>query len=334
MSLEALTAAWESSAEGPTVRLVLVALACHANDGGQCWPSVGSLAERTHLKRRTVQKALAVLVEGGHLSYADGERSRGGLPGRRSTTVYNVHPQPGHGRTTFTREPRSPLNDEKEVTDRGEPRSPVNHVHPRTTFTREPRSGEGRTTFTRTVIEPKEKEEEVSELDLQDRGEPRSPVNHVHPRTTFTPDRQKRNRSFVPPIPERYGEALKVALQDWINYKTGEKRQRFTEAGWARFLKRVEQHQEAVMVAALTESMDQGWQGVFPERHQHLAASGRPAEGEKKFTGAAVMPSAPEWDWRAVYRDRFDCEPDVPEFGHLHPDMQAELRALAERRAA
>jgi len=51
------------------------------------------------------------------------------------------------------------------------------------------------------------------------------------------------------------------------------------------------------------------------------------------LAGPAAAAEVPDWDWQALYRDRFDCEPDVP-WHQLHPDMRAELLALHERRAA
>jgi hypothetical protein len=98
---------------GPTVRLVLVALACHMdNVTGECFPSVATVAARCALSERAVQKALRLAVESGWLTAR--ERTR-------ETTVY-VLANPPKG------EPRAP----GERGAPGERKAParVNVVHP------------------------------------------------------------------------------------------------------------------------------------------------------------------------------------------------------------
>lgn len=56
MSLLATNAVWERSSARGTHRLVLLALADHADDRGLCWPSMDRLAHRTRLSKRTVQR--------------------------------------------------------------------------------------------------------------------------------------------------------------------------------------------------------------------------------------------------------------------------------------
>jgi hypothetical protein len=52
----------------PTERLVLLAVALHADDAGRnAFPSVDTVADYANVSRRTVQRALARLVELGHL---------------------------------------------------------------------------------------------------------------------------------------------------------------------------------------------------------------------------------------------------------------------------
>jgi DNA-binding transcriptional regulator YhcF (GntR family) len=63
----------------PSPKAVLIALADHASDAGECWPSISTLAERTCLSARSVMRAIqeletyqvirAVRVEGRHSSY-------------------------------------------------------------------------------------------------------------------------------------------------------------------------------------------------------------------------------------------------------------------------
>lgn len=73
MSVRASSWAWESSRSTGASFLVLLALADHAGgDGGDCWPSVGRLARRCRVDERTVQRALASLVELGELGVDPG----------------------------------------------------------------------------------------------------------------------------------------------------------------------------------------------------------------------------------------------------------------------
>ncbi|PSK63407.1 hypothetical protein B0E53_04654 [Micromonospora sp. MH33] len=51
----------------PNERLVLVALAAHTNQDGEAWPSVATIAEYAGVSTRTVQRALAKLVQLGRL---------------------------------------------------------------------------------------------------------------------------------------------------------------------------------------------------------------------------------------------------------------------------
>lgn len=62
-----------------TAKAVLIALADHASDAGECWPSISTLAERTCLSSRSVIRAIqeleayqvirAIRTEGRHTSY-------------------------------------------------------------------------------------------------------------------------------------------------------------------------------------------------------------------------------------------------------------------------
>lgn len=120
---------------------VLISLADQANDQGVCWPSVQTISERTCYSDRAVQKALRWLQDMGLLDVE---------VGAMRANRYTLRPdryKPEHG----------------EIHDSTpEPRSPVNDVHPRTTFT--------------------------------------PPPNHVHPN-------RNRTISNTPPIPPKGGEA-------------------------------------------------------------------------------------------------------------------------------
>lgn len=51
----------------PTERLVLLAIAAHSNGNGEAWPSVATIADHVGCSTRTVQRALAKLVQLGRL---------------------------------------------------------------------------------------------------------------------------------------------------------------------------------------------------------------------------------------------------------------------------
>ncbi|MDW5326047.1 helix-turn-helix domain-containing protein [Plantactinospora sp. KLBMP9567] len=52
----------------PNERLILVAIAAHTNRDGDAWPSVATIAEYAGVSTRTVQRALAKLVQLGRLA--------------------------------------------------------------------------------------------------------------------------------------------------------------------------------------------------------------------------------------------------------------------------
>lgn len=68
VNLRAAQWALTQSQSGPTGRLVLLALAYHANAKGRAWPSVPTLARETALNRGTVQRALRDLEDLGELT--------------------------------------------------------------------------------------------------------------------------------------------------------------------------------------------------------------------------------------------------------------------------
>jgi Helix-turn-helix domain len=82
MSTLMLSACWRLNLT-PTVKLALISLADQANDDGISWPGVNSIARRTCLSERSVQRAIADLVELGLLE----RRERPG-----TSTVYRITP--------------------------------------------------------------------------------------------------------------------------------------------------------------------------------------------------------------------------------------------------
>ena len=82
MSIRVMSQVWEIELPD-SEKLVLLALADSANDEGACWPSMRTLAGKCSKSDRTVQAAIKLLVEKGHLSRIE-------VPGKGCR--YYVHP--------------------------------------------------------------------------------------------------------------------------------------------------------------------------------------------------------------------------------------------------
>ena len=62
MSIAAMNWAWQLRLK-PTIKFVLMALADAADDDGYCWPSISTLANKTCMESRSVQRILKTLRE-------------------------------------------------------------------------------------------------------------------------------------------------------------------------------------------------------------------------------------------------------------------------------
>ena len=76
MSVKALTWAFEQPISA-TEKVVLLALADHANEHGLCWPSISLLVQRAHVGERTVQRAIQALEDGGFITRERRQRENG-----------------------------------------------------------------------------------------------------------------------------------------------------------------------------------------------------------------------------------------------------------------
>lgn len=65
MSIRAMSWAWQQDTKSSGERLVLLALADHAGEDGECWPHTGSLGQKCGIDARTVQRHLTSLCERG-----------------------------------------------------------------------------------------------------------------------------------------------------------------------------------------------------------------------------------------------------------------------------
>ncbi|MFN7002204.1 MAG: helix-turn-helix domain-containing protein [Roseinatronobacter sp.] len=62
-----MSAVFESTDLAPTERLIMLALADHADDEGRCYPSIRRLCQRTGLSERAVQSNIKKLVDQGYI---------------------------------------------------------------------------------------------------------------------------------------------------------------------------------------------------------------------------------------------------------------------------
>jgi hypothetical protein len=116
----------------PTAKAVLISLADNANDQGECWPSIPTIAERTCLANRSVQRAITALEAAGHL-IADRRNGR--------HTRYTVVPNPRHtvvpDRESRVTERPEPTTERREPTTRSylpTSESPSNRKEPSRTI--------------------------------------------------------------------------------------------------------------------------------------------------------------------------------------------------------
>lgn len=81
-----MAAVWKNGPPTSTQRIVLLALADNANDEGQCYPSLKTIAEKCALSRRAVAKAIDKLEADGYVSH----RRRFTEKGEPTSNVYQV----------------------------------------------------------------------------------------------------------------------------------------------------------------------------------------------------------------------------------------------------
>jgi hypothetical protein len=94
MAIAALNWAWSQQAPTPTAKLVLIALADHANGEGVCWPYMAKVAELAQVSERQVSRCIGQLEEAGLLTRRRTRKDNGEL-GRY---VYTLALTTGHPR--------------------------------------------------------------------------------------------------------------------------------------------------------------------------------------------------------------------------------------------
>ncbi len=83
MSIKAMTRVWEHSRQKGSNLLALLALADHADDSGECWPSEERIAKKIRMSERQTQRILAGLEKKGEVARKLGD-------GRGNTTHYLI----------------------------------------------------------------------------------------------------------------------------------------------------------------------------------------------------------------------------------------------------
>jgi len=140
MSVKAISWVWDHSRAEGLDRFVLVAIADCANDQGQqAYPSTASLATKTGLSVRSIQRSVAALVALGELTCEQNA-------GRRGTNLYGLPMRPPS--QSHPRQPDTPVT---------QSRTPV-----RLTGTPVTQSPNPRQPDTRTVRDPSETRQEPS----------------------------------------------------------------------------------------------------------------------------------------------------------------------------
>jgi hypothetical protein len=84
ISVEATRWVWTESKSERSARLVLLSIAAHCNDDGNCWPGLDTICSHSKLSKNSVLKAIEELVALGEISVERGGR------GARDTNHYHL----------------------------------------------------------------------------------------------------------------------------------------------------------------------------------------------------------------------------------------------------
>lgn len=98
-----MSAIFESETLGPTERLIMLALADHADDAGRCYPSIARLCQRTGLSERAIQTNIRRLSEQGYIRV-----SAGGGKGNANLYFITANPAADAPRSKCTPAPDAP----------------------------------------------------------------------------------------------------------------------------------------------------------------------------------------------------------------------------------
>lgn len=118
MSIRYTNAVWKTSFDNSGLKLVALALADMANEAGECWPSISTLAGRCGLDARSVRRHIKTLRTAGFMAIR--ERF---LANRQRSNIYQLRltfMSGGGGRACHPESPIDPsLSEESEETSFG-----------------------------------------------------------------------------------------------------------------------------------------------------------------------------------------------------------------------
>lgn len=109
MSIKIMSLVWENGPEVQAERFVLLALADFANDDGECWPSVTTVAKKTCMSIRGVQQIMRRLEAQGWLR-TEQNAGRNGCNKYVVTPARGAPPHDVHPRTACTTPPHLNVN--------------------------------------------------------------------------------------------------------------------------------------------------------------------------------------------------------------------------------
>lgn len=90
MSVQAISWVLENSPTKNGSRLVLLSIANHANDHGEAWPSMATMAREANLDEKTVKRLISGLVKEGHLGRKVNGAPDARIPGDRRPNLYRL----------------------------------------------------------------------------------------------------------------------------------------------------------------------------------------------------------------------------------------------------
>ena len=238
--------------------IVLIAIAEHADDEGECFPSVTRLAGYLARSNRQTQRVIAGLVDGGVLQRVSRWRA-----GRQTTNQYRVdllelqrrrgdiQTSPPHDIQTspphdiqVTPPPRHP--DDTPINRQG------NHHGNRQRTTPPPPKGGG-------ASKGKAKKDPST-------GDKQRPAESLE----GFPEAWRQDKPFT------------EAMADYLRVRR-EKRNAITEHGMRLMTKKLLEHTVERATLALSQSAANGWTGVFPDRQPAPAAAGKDEKQQRLF---------------------------------------------------
>ncbi len=123
MSIRIMALVWEASAQTGGNLLLLLALADFANDEGECWPAVSTLAKKSRMSDRHVRRILRTLEEAGEIERLE-------AAGQHGTNRYLIAPKVRADILSVGSSTPDPLTPASVTPDAHVPQSVKNHQQP------------------------------------------------------------------------------------------------------------------------------------------------------------------------------------------------------------